>query len=47
MQLFETVDADFVSNKLSSIAKSTHSNSLPNLVRPCLLATRKSTKLAY
>ena len=47
MQLFDSVDSDFVSNKLNSIAKYTHSTSLPNLIRPCLLSTRKSSKTSY
>ena len=47
MQLFDSVDSNFVSNKLSSLAKSSHSTSLPNLIRPCLLSTRKASKTAY
>ncbi len=44
MQLFDSVDSDFVSNKLSSLAKSSHATSLPNLIRPCILTTRKTAK---
>ena len=47
MQLFDSVDSDFVSSKLSSVAKCSHSTSLPNLVRPCFLATRKTSKTSY
>ena len=47
MQLFESVDADFISSKLNALAKSTHSASLPNLIRPCLMSTRKASKTAY
>lgn len=47
MQLFDSVDTDFVSSKLSSLAKSSHSSSFPNLIRPCLLSTRKASKTAY
>ena len=47
MQLFEAVDSTFVSSKLNSLAKSAHSSSLPNLIRPCLLSTNKSSKTSY
>ena len=47
MQLFDSVDSDFVSNKLNSLAKCSHSTFLPNLIRPCLLSTRKSSKTSY
>ena len=47
MQLFDSVDSDFVSNKLNSMAKCTHSTSLPNLIRPCLFSTRKASKNSY
>jgi len=47
MQLFDSVDSDFVSSKLNSLAKSSHSSSLPNLIRPCLLSTLKASKGVY
>ena len=47
MLMFEGVDADFVSNKLNSVAKSAHSASLPNLIRPSFFTTRKINKAAF
>lgn len=47
MQLFDSVDSDFISNKLNSLAKSAHSASLSNLIRPAFLTTRKSNKTNY
>ena len=47
MQLFDSVDSDFVSSKLNSVVKATHSTFLPNLIRPSILATRKINKNGY
>lgn len=47
MQLFEGVDSDFASSKLNSLAKSSHSASLPNLIKPVFLTTRKTNKTQY
>lgn len=47
MQLFDSVDSDFVSHQINSLSKSCHSTSLPNLIRPILITTRKSNKTNY
>jgi hypothetical protein len=47
MQLFDALDSDTISCKLSSIAKYSHSAFLPNVVRPLFLATRKTQKTSF
>ncbi len=47
MQLYDNLDPDTLSGKLSSIAKYSHSAFLPNIVRPAFMSTRKSQKTAY
>ena len=44
MQLFEGVDQEFVSNKLTRITKSVHSYFMPNSTKVCFVSTRKNTK---
>ena len=47
MQLFDGVEADFVTKKFNSIAKSAHSASLPNLIRPAFMTSRKTNKTCF
>jgi len=47
MQLFDGVEADFVTKKFNSIAKSAHSTSLPNLIRPAFITSRKTNKSSF
>ena len=46
-QHFDSIDSDFVSNKLNSIAKYSHSLFISNIVRPAFMSTRKTQKTAY
>ncbi len=47
MQLFEAVDSDFVSNKITSMSKTVHSNFISNLLRMVFMSTRKTSKGYY
>jgi hypothetical protein len=47
MQMFDSVDSNFISNHINSLSKSCHSTSLPNLIRPVLITTRKTSKTNY
>ena len=47
MQLFESMDSEVISGKLSALARYSHANYLPNVVRPLFLSTRKATKTAF
>ena len=47
VQTFDAVDTDFVSCKMNALAQSTHSAFVPNIIRPCLFTTRKSSKSLY
>jgi len=46
-QLFDSVDSDFVSSKLNSIAKYSHSLFISNVIRPAFMSTRKTQKTEY
>ena len=47
MQLFDSLDPDTVSNKLSALTKYSHSLFVPNVLRPIFMSTRKNTKNAF
>lgn len=47
MQLFESMDSEAISGKVSALAKYSHANYLPNVVRPLFLSTRKTTKTSF
>ena len=47
MQIFDGVETDFVTKKFNSIAKSAHSASLSNLIRPVFMTTRKTNKTCF
>ena len=44
MQQYDQVDQEFVSNKLTSITKTSHSHFVSNLTRVCFVSTRKTFK---
>lgn len=47
LQLFEALESETLSNRMSTLAKMAHSSFVPNLVRPALMATRKTGKTVY
>lgn len=47
MQLFDSLDPDAVSNKLSAMTKYSHSLFVPNVIRPVFVSTRKNSKNTF
>lgn len=41
------MDSEAISSKVSALAKYSHANYLPNVVRPLFLSTRKATKTSF
>lgn len=47
MQQFDGVDQTFVSNKMTNLTKSSHSNFVSNVTRVCFISTRKTAKSLF